>query len=113
MLPAAHRMRRSRDFATALRGGERSATQRLVIHLAHVPDSEPTRVGLVVSKRVGNAVVRHRVARQLRAIVGERLPQWPTGRVMVIRALPPAQGAASVSLSQDLDVALDRLAARS
>ena len=110
VLPAAHRMRRSGDFATAIRSGRRAGSRRLVVHVATTDEAEPTRIGLVVSKQVGNSVVRHRVARQLRAIAAERLAQWPAGQLMVIRALPSAHGSPARSLSSDLDRALSRLA---
>jgi len=110
VLPAAHRMRRSRDFATAIRSGRRASSRRLVVHVATTDAAQPTRIGLVVSKQVGNSVVRHRVARQLRAIAAERLPHWPQGRLVVIRALPAAYGSGSASLGGDFDQALRGLA---
>lgn len=51
----------------------------------HAPgeDSDPCdssiRVGLTVSRKVGNAVVRNRVRRRLRAAVGQTLPAHATG----------------------------------
>jgi ribonuclease P protein component len=103
-------MRRSGDFATAIRTGRRAGSRRLVVHVATTDQQEPTRIGLVVSKQVGNSVVRHRVARQLRAIAAERLSHWPAGRLMVIRALPAAHGSPSSTLGSDFDQALRRLA---
>jgi ribonuclease P protein component len=66
-------------------------------------------VGFVVSKAVGNSVVRHRVTRQLRHLVRERLGTLPPDCTLVIRALPPAAGAAGAELAADLDSALRRL----
>jgi ribonuclease P protein component len=67
------------------------------------------RVGFVVSKAVGNAVVRHRVARRLRHLVGARLGTLLPGAALVVRALPPAADATSAELGQDLDAAIRRL----
>lgn len=64
------------------------------------------RVGFVVSKAVGNAVVRHRVTRQLRHLVRERLHTVPAGTLVVVRALRPAAGSTSGELGADLDAAL-------
>lgn len=64
------------------------------------------RAGFVVSKAVGNAVVRHRVARRLRHLVASRLEQLPSGAMLVVRALPPSSGASSAELGVDLDSAL-------
>jgi ribonuclease P protein component len=41
MLPAAHRLRRSNDFATAVRAGRRAGRGGVVVHLM-VPTTEPT-----------------------------------------------------------------------
>jgi ribonuclease P protein component len=66
-------------------------------------------VGFVVSKAVGNSVVRHRVSRRLRHQMAERLGQLPVGAAVVVRALPPAATASSAELGKDLDAALRRL----
>jgi ribonuclease P protein component len=71
--------------------------------------SSPTQVGFVVSKAVGNAVVRHRVTRQLRHLMRDRLPLLPAGTLVVVRALPPAAAASSRELGLDLDAALRKL----
>jgi ribonuclease P protein component len=63
----------------------------------------------VVSKAVGNSVVRHRVARRLRHLVSARLGTLPAGSALVVRALPPSAGASSAELGADLDAALRRL----
>jgi ribonuclease P protein component len=66
-------------------------------------------VGFVVSKAVGNAVVRNRVKRRLRAAVADQLngplAQHPGGTV-VVRALPPSGTADWDELKKDLDSAL-------
>jgi ribonuclease P protein component len=67
------------------------------------------RVGFVVSKAVGNSVVRHRVARRLRHVVRDRLGTVRPGCTLVVRALPSAASAASADLSGDIDSAFRRL----
>ena len=67
------------------------------------------RVGFVVSKAVGNSVVRHRVARRLRHLVRDRLGTVRPGCTLVVRALPSAASAASADLGSDIDSALRRL----
>ena len=109
VLRAAHRMRRSRDFARVVREGRRAGRPRLVIHCLVGSVDEPTQVGLVVSKQVGNSVVRHRVARRLRGVLAERLERWPTGRLIVVRALPLAATGSSAEFAADLDRAWERV----
>lgn len=100
----------------------RAGTDLLVVHAA-VPSMDsvdsmasvdpaptrPPRVGFVVSKAVGNSVVRHRVVRRLRAQVAERLSTLPAGTDLVVRAAPAAATASSVELGADLDRALERV----
>ncbi|WP_214370197.1 ribonuclease P protein component [Pseudonocardia sp. H11422] len=105
MLPAGARLTRRDDFASTIRRGRRSGRSRLVVHL-HVTGSDAPRAGFVVSKAVGNAVVRHRVARRLRHLVAPRLAELPPGSRLVVRALPPAADANSAELGSDLDAAL-------
>ncbi|MCW2820166.1 MAG: ribonuclease protein component [Marmoricola sp.] len=71
--------------------------------------AEPSRVGFVVSKAVGNAVVRNRVKRRLRHLTLDRLPRLPSGARVVVRALPPAAGSAYADLGADLDRCLARV----
>ncbi|ASO23199.1 ribonuclease P [Actinoalloteichus hoggarensis] len=67
------------------------------------------RVGFVVSKAVGDAVVRHRVSRRLRHVFRARLAALPPGTDVVVRALPPAAESTSEQLAADVDRALRRL----
>lgn len=108
MLPANARLRRSEEFRAVMRGGARAGRRRLVLH-ALASAGEPRKAGFVVSKAVGNSVVRHRVTRRLRHLVAERLGTLPAGSALVVRALPPAAAATSAELGADLDAALRRL----
>src|SRR3954449_4811163 len=90
MLPARHRLRDSADFTAAVRGpGATRAGGRLIVVHANRTDARaelPPRVGFVVSKAVGNAVVRNRTKRRLRASVATRLTGIPAGLDVVVRA---------------------------
>jgi ribonuclease P protein component len=106
-------MRSGADITATVRRGRRAARPLVVVHLqpAGSPD-EPTLVGFVVGRSVGDAVTRHRVTRRLRhqvcALLVDR-PQWRTGLRVVVRALPPASRAGSAELHADLLAALTRL----
>lgn len=128
MLPAANRLRRSSDFAAAIRGGRRVGRGTLVVHAAFPPatgveslSEQPgsntlpgcsasapadSSAGFVVSKAVGGAVVRNTVKRRLRHLVAERISDLPLGTTLVVRALPPSAAASYRQLALDLDAAL-------
>ncbi len=67
------------------------------------------RAGFVVGRAVGNSVVRHRVTRQLRAVVRAELHRLPPTADLVVRARPEAATAGSAVLHRDLAIGLDRL----
>lgn len=102
MLPAYARLRRPEEFKSVLRRGSRAGRRTLVVHALKI-DFPPSKAGFVVSKAVGNAVVRNRVKRQLRHLVAPRLSSGMAALV-VVRALPGAASAGS-QLRTDLDSA--------
>jgi ribonuclease P protein component len=73
------------------------------------PTRIPVRVGFVVSKAVGNAVVRNQVKRRLRAVTAARLDQLPDGALLVLRALPSSATASAAELAGSVDQLLSRL----
>jgi len=108
VLAAAQRLRRSADFAAAIRGGRRAGRGTVVVHLLLEEPAQATtaRAGFVVSKAVGGAVVRNKVRRRLRHLVGPLLADLPGGSVVVVRALPAAAGVSFAMLGGDLEAAL-------
>jgi ribonuclease P protein component len=103
-------MRRGEDFSLAVRRGRRAGSTHLALHLIERPGCvEHARVGLVVSKAVGNAVVRTRVKRRLRAVAASRLDRLPGGSLVVLRATPASAGATSEQLGAALDRTLGRV----
>ncbi|GIG57998.1 ribonuclease P protein component [Longispora fulva] len=114
MLPAASRLRRRIDFSVTVRGGRRASRGALVVHLASTateqsttrPEGNSPRAGFVVSKAVGNAVVRNRVKRRLRHLMRDRLGLLGPDDAVVVRALPAAAARSYTQLGLDLDEAL-------
>ena len=116
MLPAGHRLRASADFAATFRGprGARAGSTLIVVHAnqADARAGQPPRVGFVVSKAVGGAVVRNRTKRRLRALMAARVAALPAGTDLVIRANPIAAQANSALLGVELDTLLSKVTTR-
>jgi ribonuclease P protein component len=113
LLPAEARMRRHGDFSAAVRGGTRAGRPLLTAHLVVRPGSEePARVGFVVSRAVGGAVVRNKVRRRLRELMRGHLESLPQGSLLVVRANPRAASARQSDLAAELDLVLNKLLRR-
>lgn len=125
MLAAGNRLTDPEGFRAASRRGHRAGSRTVVTHLllpaeqqavgmsgppsAAAPAPRPPRVGFVVSKAVGNAVVRNRVQRRLRHAVRDRLDVLPPGSLLVVRAQPAAALSSYTELVGDLDRCLHRV----
>lgn len=116
MLPEPYRLRRRADFSEAVRRGRRQGRRDLVVHALERDGAEfvvsgvgGPRFGLVVSKSVGPAVIRHRVARRLRHICVHLVEIVPPHTDIVLRALPGAATASSSELERQVRTALTRL----
>lgn len=112
MLPAGSRLRRRADVTDTVRAGRGvRGNGLLVVHVRSARQGSP-RAGLVVSGRIGSAVVRNTVKRRLRHLLASRLAGLPAGTDVVVRALPAAATASSARLGDALDVALARAVPR-
>ncbi len=122
MLDAGHRLRDPELFRAAGRRGLRAGSRTVVTHLLLLPERQVVamsgagttsgrspRVGFVVSKAVGTAVVRNQVKRRLRHAVRERIDAVPAGSVLVVRAQPAAAGSSYPELVADLERCLERV----
>jgi ribonuclease P protein component len=96
-----------------MRRGRRAGRPLLSAHLVVREDRPaPARVGFVVSRAVGIAVVRNRVRRRLRHLMRERIGWFPEGSLLVIRAHRAAADARQRDLAADLDLVLGTLLRR-
>lgn len=112
MLPRDHRLTASRDFGAVMRRGARAGGSAAVVSvllkdLDSGASSRRWRCGFIVSKVVGNAVVRHRTQRRLRHITWEVMREpgvLPEGAEVdvVIRALKAAPATTHEELSAEV-----------
>src|SRR5258707_2951955 len=113
MLQSAAGIRRRREFSAAIGSGSRVGRPLLVVHLL-VRDgvTEPPRIGFIVSRAVGPAVVRNRVKRRLRHLAAGYLQSLPAGSLLVLRANPPAATSGQVDLAAELGLVIRSLLRR-
>jgi ribonuclease P protein component len=83
----ANRLVRGWQYQRTFREG-RSERGECVVAYAHVVPGEPSRVGIIASRKVGNAVLRNRAKRRLREVARALWPRVPgDGRQVVLIAL--------------------------
>jgi ribonuclease P protein component len=108
-------LRKRAEFLAVAAHGKKWVTQSFIIQLAPLPkDSDPAaiRYGLTASGKVGNAVLRNRCRRRLRALVHEILPCHATPSytyVLIARAATATRDYAD--LKKDLLWALKKTGA--
>ena len=112
MLPAAARIRRRAEFKAVVDQGSRAGRPLVSGHLLVRPAHEPARIGFIVSRAVGPAVVRNRVRRRLRHLAREYLRSLPGGSLLVLRANPRAATARQEDLAAELDLVIAALLRR-
>jgi ribonuclease P protein component len=112
VLARVNRVKTPDDFRQIMRRGRRSGGLLLVTHALRT-EGGPVRFGFVVGRSVGNAVVRNRVKRRLRAIAYGMLPSVATGTAVVVRALPAAATGTAAALQAEVSAALSRSGALS
>lgn len=83
MLPLENRITKSTDFAQVLNSGKKNYQKSLVVYFK--PTSQPSRLGLIISRKVGNAVKRHLFARRTREIFKKFLTENPEGYDFVVK----------------------------
>ena len=116
MLYETHRFRRAdrvlspRDFKRVLKSGRSGTSEGFVVVIARRPrnavtksDESRQRLGVTVSKRVGNAVIRNHIKRRIREWFRHARKQLPVGSDVVIIARRAARGLSGCEVTEVLN----------
>ncbi|OZG65241.1 ribonuclease P protein component [Bifidobacterium eulemuris] len=99
------RLKSHRDFVTVLKRRRKVSRNDIVVHFVVRDDSSSLRerrLGLAVSKSVGNAVARNAVKRRFRVLARQYEDELPERCDVVMRAKPSAATASFQSLDEQV-----------
>ena len=85
-------LKKSRDFQSVYRTGISLANRYLVVYVKKRNDDGENRVGISVSKKVGNSVVRHRIKRLIKESYRLNCGQAAGGYDLVVIAREKSKG---------------------
>lgn len=100
-LPKGRRLVRSAEFAHVRQKGRTWKGHFLLLGVLTDPAVPTFKLGLVTSRKLGNAVVRNRTRRRLRAVVQQTGERLMPGLRLVIVARPSAAKASSDRLLKE------------
>ena len=109
--PKSLRLTQRREFLTVQERGFKVPAEPL-LGVARKNDRGVTRLGITVSSKVGNAVVRARIRRRLREVFRKRRGELPVGLDVVLIARNSAKDADSEAFHQAFGVIASRLRSR-
>ena len=84
-------LKKNREFLQVYRKGKSYANKYLVMYVADSEDEDLIRIGISVSKKVGNSVVRHRIRRLVKESYRLHLGEFRTGCDIVVVARKEAK----------------------
>ena len=113
--PALSTITHRRDFLVAA-GAKKFVTHSLILQMAKRNSDHPAgpqaRTGFTVTKRMGNAVIRNRIKRRLRAAAREIAPKWAlVGHDYVIISRIKVLQCPFSELLRDMEFAFSRISA--
>ena len=100
-LPSRLRLKESRDFARMRAQGSSQPGRYLVLAVLPQEGVREFRFGVITGKKLGSAVVRNRIRRQLREIVRAHRSKIVPGHDLVIIARWRAPSATLAEMEQD------------
>jgi ribonuclease P protein component len=114
--PARLRLKQRRDFLRVQQTGRKHHVRNFLVFVAARPDDPklekasdpPTRLGITVTRKIGNAVVRNRIKRLVREVHRRNRSRLPTGLDMVWVAKQQASNVEYADVVADFEALIER-----
>ncbi|MCY7866438.1 ribonuclease P protein component [Bacillus spizizenii] len=86
-----NRLKKNEDFQKVFKYGTSIANRQFVLYTLDQPENDELRVGLSVSKKIGNAVMRNRIKRLIRQAFLEEKERLKEKDYIIIARKPASQ----------------------
>ena len=103
--PKTARLRKRPEFLKLSRTGSKFQSANFVV-ISQAHDGAESRIGITVSGKVGNSVVRNRIKRQVREYFRRHRGDWPKSTDVLIIARNSAATLANARIVSEIDQAL-------
>ena len=94
-------LKNTREFQRVVERGERKTLRTITVYMLPTR-SEETRIGISISKRIGNSVKRNKLKRRMREVIKENAPRLPAGMDIVIVARRGPSEASFQEIREDI-----------
>lgn len=110
MLPLVNRITTSSEFQSVLNSGLKDYQKSLAVFMK--PTSAPSRLGLIINRKVGNAVKRHLLSRRAREVFKKILVTNPNGFDIVVKFSTKFNNPSFQEIDSELNRAIKNLLER-
>jgi ribonuclease P protein component len=97
-----NRLTKREYFDKVYRGGKSVANHQFVLYSHARPQLSTFRLGISVSKKLGNAVVRNRIRRMVKEIIRLNAKRIPAGHDLILIARKPVVGMAYLDMEKSI-----------
>ncbi|MBU9722299.1 MULTISPECIES: ribonuclease P protein component [Bacillaceae] len=97
-----NRLKKNEEFQVVFQRGSSVANRQFVVYKLKKTDQKNIRIGLSVSKKLGNAVIRNRIKRLLREGLRELIPSLNGSYDVVLIARKPVTEMDMLSINKSL-----------
>lgn len=102
LMKKAYRIKKESEFQTIIQKKNSSANRNFVVYMIKDSEQAHFRVGLSVGKKVGNAVMRNRVKRQIRQSLFEMREEIKTDCNFIVIARPAVVHLSTIEVKKNL-----------
>jgi ribonuclease P protein component len=112
--PARLRLKQRRDFLRVQQTGRKHHVRNFLVFVGERPEDpsitsgSPSRLGVTVTRKIGNAVTRNRIKRLVREVFRRNRLRLPSGLDLVWVAKQQAAGVEYADVVADFEALIDR-----